>query len=206
MSVLPCTPRPPRLCCAAQVWQCAAELAPVFAEIDQLVYGNLRRVQQAMAAARIGPHHFAGSTGYGHGDLGREALDRVLAAVMGAQAAAVRVQYVSGTHAIASALFGCLRPGDELLAVAGPPYDTLEEVVGLRGDPGAGSLKDWGVAYRQLPLLPPSGSIDWEGLASAVGPRTRVALVQRSCGYAVRPTLSIAEIERAVQVISSRVY
>ena len=142
-------------------------MRPQFASIDRLVHANLARVQRAMRRQRIGPHHFGGSTGYGHGDLGRAALDDVVAEVMGAEAAAVRIQYVSGTHAIASALFGCLRPGDELLAVAGAPYDTLEEVIGLRGRRDIGSLSDWGVRYRVLPL-DSGGRIDWQALASAV--------------------------------------
>lgn len=104
---------------AELVWQASQDLQPMFAGIDQLVGQNLRRVQAAMQRHRIGPHHFSGSTGYGHGDLGREAYDEVLADVLGAEAALGRVQFVSGTHAIATALYALLRPGDELLAVAG---------------------------------------------------------------------------------------
>lgn len=185
------------------VWEAAEAVRPQFAAIDSLVHANISRVQAAFRAARVGPHHFAGSTGYGHGDLGREALDEVMAAVMGADAAAVRIQFVSGTHAIASALYGCLRPGDELLAVAGSPYDTLEEVIGTRGTPGAGSLAEFGVTYRELGLAP-GGGIDWAALATAVRPETRVALVQRSCGYALRPTLSVADIGRAVAAIKAQ--
>lgn len=99
--------------------QAAEELQPLFFEIDKLVGQNLQRVQAAFKANKIGPHHFTGSTGYGHGDLGRDALDDVMAAVMGAEAAIVRIQFVSGTHAIAGALYAVLRPGDEMLAVAG---------------------------------------------------------------------------------------
>ncbi|GAB4815805.1 hypothetical protein N2152v2_002851 [Parachlorella kessleri] len=194
----------------SKVWDCAAEVRPLFADIDRLVHHNLKRVQQAFRRARIGPHHFAGSTGYGHGDLGRTALDEVtnemllvVAEIMGAEAAAVRVQFMSGTHAISAALFGCLRPGDELLAVAGSPYDTLEEVIGLRGTPGIGSLMDFGVSYRKLDLAP-SGSIDWEALASAIRPETRVAQIQRSCGYALRPTLTVDEIGRATELIKAQ--
>ena len=120
--------------------QAAQGLALQFFAIDQQVQANLRRVLQVFRQHRVGPHHFASVSGYGHGDLGRQVLDGVFAQVMGAEAAAVRVQFVSGTHAIASALYGVLRPGDELLAVAGAPYDTLEEVIGLRGS-GQGSLK-----------------------------------------------------------------
>jgi cystathionine beta-lyase family protein involved in aluminum resistance len=168
------------------------------------VHANLARCQRAFRAARVGPHHFAGSTGYGHGDLGREALDGLVAELLGAEAAIVRPHLVSGTHAIAAGLFGALRPGDELLAVAGAPYDTMEEVIGLRGrGKGHGSLAEWGVAYRQLELSPPrTGGVDWRALATAVRPGlTRVVHVQRSCGYALRPTLGIADIRRIVEVV-----
>ncbi|EIE20208.1 aluminum resistance [Coccomyxa subellipsoidea C-169] len=187
------------------VWDAAADLAPTFSQIDnELVAHNLRRAQAAMRGARLGPHHFSGSTGYGHGDLGRAALDDIMAEVMGAEAAIVRIQFVSGTHAISTALFAALRPGDELLAVAGKPYDTLEEVIGLRGTSGHGSLREWGVAYRELPLAE-GGDIDWAALASAITPtETKVASIQRSCGYALRPTLSIAAIERAVRIIKEQ--
>lgn len=184
------------------VWQASQDLQPIFAGIDQLVGQNLRRVQSAMRRHRIGPHHFSGSTGYGHGDLGREAFDQVLAEVLGAEAALGRIQFVSGTHAIATALYSVLRPGDELLAVAGRPYDTMEEVIGLRGTPGHGSLTEWGVKYQELPLAD-QGLIDWAALPTAITPKTKVALIQRSCGYALRPTLDIAEIDMAVQVIKS---
>ena len=185
------------------VWDAVAAVRPEFEGIDRLVHANLSRVQAAFRAARVGPHHFAGSTGYGHGDLGRATLDDVMADVMGAEAAAVRIQFVSGTHAIAAGLFACLRPGDELLAVAGSPYDTLEEVIGLRGTPGAGSLAEFGVSYRKLELLE-DGTVDWAALATAVRPETKVALVQRSCGYAARPTLSIDDISRAVAALKAQ--
>lgn len=124
-----------------------------------------------------------------------------MATVMGAEAALVRIQFVSGTHAISSALFSVLRPGDEMLAVAGHPYDTLEEVIGIRGMKGHGSLLEWGITYRELPLAP-EGNIDWETLATAIIPgKTKVAHIQRSCGYALRPTLSIANIEKAIGII-----
>jgi len=162
-----------------------------------------------MQKFKIGPHHFSGSTGSGHGDLGRAALDDIVADIMGAEAAAVRIQFVSGTHAIASALFGCLRPGDELLAIAGKPYDTLEEVIGIRqgssNDNDIGSLADFGIHYRQLDL-DSDGNIDWDVLSSkskALQPKTKVALIQRSCGYALRPTLTIADIQKAVSILKS---
>ena len=123
-------------------------LFPIFAGIDSQVKKNLNKLLCAMQRHKLGSHHFAGVNGYGHDDMGRAVLDQVFADVMGAEAAAVRVQFVSGTHAIACALFGVLRPGDELLSVVGEPYDTLEEVIGLRGH-AQGSLHDFGVSYRQ---------------------------------------------------------
>ncbi|NEP04863.1 MAG: methionine gamma-lyase family protein [Okeania sp. SIO2G4] len=178
------------------------DLFPIFSDIDSLVKQNLRRVIDAFREHRVGVHHFAGVTGYGHDDLGRETLDKVFAEVMGAEAAAVRVQFVSGTHAIACALFGTLRPGDEMLSVVGSPYDTLEEVIGLREE-GQGSLKDFGVSYRELPLTE-TGAIDWRGLESAITEKTRLALIQRSCGYSWRASLSIADIEKIVKIVKEQ--
>lgn len=178
------------------------DLFPIFSDIDSLVKQNLRRVIDAFRQHRVGVHHFAGVTGYGHDDLGRETLDKVFAEVMGAEAAVVRVQFVSGTHAIACALFGTLRPGDEMLSVVGSPYDTLEEVIGLREE-GQGSLKEFGVSYRELPLTE-TGAIDWRGLESAITEKTRLALIQRSCGYSWRASLSIADIEKIVKIVKQQ--
>ena len=178
------------------------ELFPIFFEIDSSLRQNLRRVINAFRHHRVGVHHFSGVTGYGHDDLGRETLDKVFAEVMGAEAAAVRVQFVSGTHAIACALFGALRPGDEMLSVAGPPYDTLEEVIGLREE-GQGSLKEFGISYRELPLTE-TGTINWQGLESAVTEKTRLALIQRSCGYSWRASLAISEIEKIVKIVKQK--
>lgn len=186
---------------AEMIWSAVSALQPHYCAIDRLVAGNMRRVQEAFHNARIGPHHFAGSTGYGHGDFGRAALDQVMAEVMGAEAAIVRCQIVSGTHAISTALFACLRPGDKLLAVAGKPYDTLEEVIGLRGTPGHGSLMEFGIEYSELQAPADGTAIDWLALPAAVDNDVRVALVQRSCGYADRPTLTIAEIQQVVAIV-----
>ncbi|GAB4301363.1 MAG: methionine gamma-lyase family protein [Oscillatoriaceae cyanobacterium] len=177
-------------------------LLPIFTGIDATVKQNLQRVLEAFHNQRLGVQHFSGVTGYGHDDLGRETLDRVYAEVMGAEAAAVRVQFVSGTHAIACCLFGVLRPGDEMLAVAGAPYDTLEEVIGLRGE-GQGSLMEFGIKYLELDLSP-SGTINWEALETAVTRTTRLVLIQRSCGYSWRPSLSIADIERIVKTVKAK--
>jgi cystathionine beta-lyase family protein involved in aluminum resistance len=177
-------------------------LSPIFSQIDALVKSNLQRVLNAFRHHRVGAHHFAGVSGYGHDDLGREVLDKVFAEVMGAESAAVRVQFVSGTHAIACALYGVLRPGDEMLAIAGHPYDTLEEVIGLRGE-NQGSLKDFGVSYREIDLTP-EGKIDWEKLKTGVRSNTRLVLIQRSCGYSWRSSLTITEIEQIVKIVKAQ--
>ena len=158
------------------------------------VQPQLAKVLAAFQAEKLGTHHFASVNGYGHNDQGRETLDRVFARVLGAEQAAVRLQFVSGTHAIAAALFGVLRPGDRLLSITGRPYDTLEEVIGLRGK-GKGSLAEFGIEYSELPLSP-TGVVDTEGLADALSIPTRMVLIQRSCGYSWRPSLPVAEIAR----------
>ncbi len=184
-------------------WACervaaaAARIAPLAARHTAAVKPGLERVLAAFAAERLGPHHFASVSGYGHGDLGREVLDRVFARVLGAEAAAVRLQFVSGTHAIAAALFGVLRPGDRLLSITGRPYDTLEEVIGLRGS-GQGSLAEFGIHYDELALRA-DGTVDEDGLAAALTPPTRMVLIQRSCGYSWRPSLQVATIGRLVE-------
>ncbi|CAD5957859.1 methionine gamma-lyase family protein [Planktothrix agardhii 1029] len=185
-----------------QLKEAEQELFPIFSGIDTQVKHNLKRVLDSFRRYRVGTHHFAGVTGYGHDDLGRQTLDQVFAEIMGAESAAVRVQFVSGTHAITCALFGCLRPGDELLAVTGAPYDTLEEVIGVRGQ-GQGSLLDFGISYRQLELTV-QGKIDWEGLRSAITAKTRMVLIQRSCGYSWRLSLSIDEIEKIVNIVKKQ--
>ena len=156
------------------------------------VQSRMERVLNAFAAERVGVQHFASVSGYGHGDQGREVLDRVFARVLQAEAAAVRLQFVSGTHAIAAALFGVLRPGDRLLALTGRPYDTLEEVIGIRGS-GQGSLAEFGIAYAELALTA-AGRVDFDGLEDALAVPTRMVLIQRSCGYSWRPSLSVAQI------------
>ncbi len=173
-----------------------------FYRIDQQVKKNLARVLTAFRAHRVGTHHFASVSGYGHDDLGRETLDKVFAQIVEAEAAAVRVQFVSGTHAIACALYGVLRPGDEMLAIAGAPYDTLEEVIGTRGS-GQGSLKEFGVRYRELPLTQ-KGEVDFDRLAHSVSEKTKLVLIQRSCGYSWRSSLSIHNINKIIQLVKQQ--
>ena len=194
----------PRLSPAAPAERVAAALeriAPLAAARTATIRPRLERVLAAFAAERLGVHHFASVSGYGHGDLGRETLDRVFARVLQAEAAAVRLQFVSGTHAIAAALFGVLRPGDRLLSITGRPYDTLEEVIGLRGQ-GQGSLAEFGVLYDELPLTA-LGRVDEERLEQALALPTRLVLIQRSCGYSWRPSLPVAEIGRLVERVKA---
>ncbi len=182
--------------------QAQQALLQIFSGIDAQVKENLQRVLNAFRDHNVGSHHFAGVTGYGHDDLGREILDKVFAQIMGAEAAAVRVQFVSGTHAIACGLFGVLRPGDEMLSVVGSPYDTLEEVIGLRGQ-GQGSLIDFGIRYRQLDLTP-QGTVDWQALSQSVKDNTSLVFIQRSCGYSWRSSLSIADIAKIIQIVKQQ--
>ena len=163
---------------------------------------RIDRVLDAFRAERLDASAFNGVDGYGYGDIGREKLDGVVARLMGAEAALVRLQLFSGTHAISCALFGALRPGDAMLGVSGPNYDTLEEVIGLRGSESTGgttrgSLRDWGVAYNEVPLAV-GGGFDLEAIdaALAASPAVRLVHVQRSCGYQWRPSIPIAEIAR----------
>ncbi|QCH14794.1 aluminum resistance family protein [Synechococcus sp. CB0101] len=175
--------------------------APVAQQRRAGVKPRLERVLEAFRTERLGVHHFASVSGYGHGDLGREVLDRVFARVLQAEAAAVRLQFVSGTHAIAAALYGVLRPGDRLLALTGRPYDTLEEVIGIRGE-GQGSLAEFGIAYDELDLLS-DGSVNEAGIAEALALPTRMVLIQRSCGYSWRPSLTVGQIGRLVEQVKA---
>jgi len=186
---------------AQRVEAALAAIAPQAARHTAGVRPRLARVLAALAAERVGVQHFASVSGYGHGDLGREVLDRVFARVLQAEAAAVRLQFVSGTHAIAAALFGVLRPGDRLLALTGRPYDTLEEVIGIRGS-GQGSLAEFGISYDELPLTP-EGLVDEARIADALALPTRMVLIQRSCGYNWRPSLGVEQIGRLVERVKA---
>ena len=192
-----------RLACAAALVKAVAEQQQALAASRTAAVGQrLERVLEALATERVGTQHFASLTGYGHGDQGREVVDRVFARVLGAEAAAVRMQFVSGTHAIAAALFGVLRPGDRLLSITGRPYDTLEEVIGLR-DSGQGSLAEFGVGYDEIELLP-DGRVDESALLRALDQPCRMVLIQRSCGYSWRPSIDVAEIGRLSALIHER--
>jgi len=154
---------------------------------------KLEKVLNAFSKAHLSVQHFTSLTGYGHGDLGRDKIDKIFADVLEAEKAAVRVQIVSGTHAIASSLFGILRPGDNLLSITGRPYESLEEVIGLRGS-GQGSLIDFGISYEEISLRN-DGNIDFSALEKALNIPRRLVFIQRSCGYTWRPSLSIEVIK-----------
>ena len=178
-----------------------AQLEAAAKQRTAAVQPQLAKVLAAFQAEKLGSHHFASVNGYGHNDQGRDTLDRVFARVLGAERAAVRLQFVSGTHAIAAALFGVLRPGDRLLSITGRPYDTLEEVIGIRCS-GQGSLAEFGIQYSELALTG-EGHVDELGLSDALSLPTRMVLIQRSCGYSWRPSLSVAQIGRLVEQLKT---
>ena len=171
-----------------------------FREIDENAEYNQLKVLHAMQKCRVSDIHFAGSSGYGYNDLGRDTLEQVYAEAFHTEAALVRPQITCGTHALAVALAANLRPGDELLAVSGKPYDTLEEVIGIR--PSNGSLAEYGIIYRQVDLLP-DDSFDLEGIRAAINGRTKMVHIQRSKGYQTRRTLSVTDIGKAVDFVKS---
>lgn len=176
-------------------------LSERFAAIDETAEYNQLKVIKAMQDNRVSDIHFAATTGYGYNDLGRDTLEDVYASVFHTESALVRPNLISGTHALHVALLGNLRPGDELLSPVGKPYDTLEEVIGIRES--AGSLKEYGVIYRQVDLLP-DGSFDFDGIAAAVNEKTKLVTIQRSKGYATRPTLSVERIGQLIAFIKER--
>lgn len=180
-----------------------AALADQFDGIDEIAAFNQLKVLKAFQKHRISYAHFGETSGYGYDDLGRDALDQVYAEVFGAEDALVRHHIVSGTQAIASCLYGVLRPGDTMVSVAGRPYDTMEEVIGLRGEPDCGSLKDFGVEYQQVDLLP-GGEIDYDGIQTKLRQhRCKLALIQRSRGYDWRDSLTVEQIGKMIACIKA---
>ena len=181
--------------------QAQEALREEFARIDTVAEENTQRVLAAFQEHRVAEGYFAGTTGYGYDDLGRDRLDEIYAHLFGTEAALVRIQFVNGTHAITAALFGALKAGDVLLSAVGAPYDTLLGAIGVV-DKGPGSLKDYGVEYRQVDLL--DDQPDLEGMArAAADPRVKVVLLQRSKGYSTRASLSVAEIGEMCRVIKA---
>ena len=167
-------------------------LGPVFAAFEEIALYNQDKVLKAFQAEKVGTHHFTTSTGYGYDDLGRDTLERVFARSFGAEAALVRQQIVSGTHAINLCLSGLLRPGDELIFATGLPYDTLRTVCGLEGN-APGNLREYGVTVKTIPLLA-DGKIDQDQLLSALSNRTRMVAFQRSCGYEAHRSFTIEQL------------
>ncbi|HJB90192.1 MAG TPA: methionine gamma-lyase family protein [Candidatus Eisenbergiella merdigallinarum] len=174
------------------------ELTERFAAIDRLAEYNQLKVVRAMQECRVSEACLLGTTGYGYNDLGRDTLESVYAKLFDAQSALVRPQITCGTHALALALMSNLRPGDELLSPVGKPYDTLEEVIGIRES--RGSLKEYGISYRQVDLKE-DGGFDWEGIRAAVNERTKLVTIQRSKGYQTRPTLSVERIGELISFL-----
>lgn len=179
------------------------ELKPLFSGIDRISEYNQMKVLKAMQNNKISDAHLTGSTGYGYTDIGRDALEAVYADVFHTEDALVRSQITCGTHALTVALFGNLRPGDELIYISGKPYDTLEGIIGI--DEAAycpGSLREYGIVYRQVELRE-DGSFDYQGIKEAITPKTKIVAIQRSKGYSVRPSLSVAKIGDCIKYVKS---
>ncbi len=169
-----------------------------FSRIDEIAEYNQLKVIRAMQKCRVSEACLSGTTGYGYNDLGRDTLEQVYAEIFHAEDALVRPQITCGTHALALALMSNLRPGDELLSPVGKPYDTLEEVIGIRASKG--SLKEYGISYRQVDLLP-DGGFDYEAVRAAIHKKTKLVTIQRSKGYQTRPTLSVTQIGELIHFI-----
>ncbi len=174
------------------------DLKERFEEIDKTAEYNQMKVIGAMQKNELAEAHFGTSTGYGYNDIGRDTLEAVYASIFHTEDALVRPQIMCGTHALNVALCGNLRPGDELLSPVGKPYDTMDEIIGIR--PSVGSLAEYGVTYRQVELLS-DGSFDYEGIRNAINEKTKLVTIQRSKGYAQRPTLSVEQIGELIKFI-----
>lgn len=183
----------------ALVKEVEEQIKEVHQAIDKRIDTNQFRVLSSFQKHRVSESHFIPSTGYGYDDNGRDTLESIYAEVFGGEAGLVRPQIISGTHAISTALFGILRPGDELLYITGKPYDTLEEIVGIRGE-GIGSLREFNIGYNSVDLLP-DGQPDYEKIAASIHANTKMIGIQRSKGYATRPSFPIAEIEKMIAFV-----
>lgn len=172
-----------------------------FDYIEEVTEYNQLKVQKAFINNGISESHFVNSTGYGYGDRGRETLDKVWAEVFGAEDALVRHNFTCGTHTLATALFGVLRPGDKMLCVTGTPYDTIHGVIGISGE-GMGSLKDFGVEYSEVPLK--NERLDFDAIENAVNDSTTMVYIQRSRGYELRPSLSVDEIGKVCDIVKKK--
>lgn len=177
------------------------KIASFHKDVEKMAFLNQQKVIHAFKEHHVSDHHFNPSTGYGYDDDGRDTLEKVYATTFGAEAALVRPQIISGTHAISISLFGVLRPNDELLYITGKPYDTLQSIVSGQGE-DTGSLADFGITYQHVDLLE-SGAIDWNAVEQAVKSNTKVIAIQRSKGYALRPSFTVEQIKVMVQKIRS---
>lgn len=181
--------------------QAEEDIKEMHQEIDRIAEYNQNRVLDAFKNHRVSETHFHSTTGYGYDDVGRETLEKIYAEVFGGEDALVRPQIVSGTHAISTALFGLLRPGDELIYITGKPYDTLEGVVGKwDSDLYSGSLKDYGIDFQEIPLQE-NGSVNYDAVASAITSKTKVIGIQRSRGYDSRPSYTIDQISEMIHFV-----
>ncbi|MFC2342542.1 MAG: aminotransferase class I/II-fold pyridoxal phosphate-dependent enzyme [Negativicutes bacterium] len=176
------------------------EARPLFQQIEETAESNTLKVLNAMREVRLSEAHFTTTSGYAYDDIGRQKLDELYAMVFDAEKALVRTQFVSGTHALATVLFGLLRPGDTMLSVTGVPYDTMQTVIGY-AHPSPGSLKEFGISYDEVPLQ--DGRIDLTALSQKVTPKTKVALIQRSRGYSLRPPLTMENISQICRTIKA---
>lgn len=174
------------------------DLKDRFAEIDRMTECNQMKVLHAMQEHHLSEAHFAPTTGYGYNDIGRETLEKVYATIFGTEAALVRPQITCGTHALYLALSSNLRPGDELVSPVGKPYDTMEEIIGIR--PSSGSLAEYGVSYKQVELLE-DGTFDYEAIKKTISEKTKMVTIQRSKGYLTRPTFSVKQIGELIAFI-----
>ena len=164
---------------------------PLFTQIDAIAEANTLKVLDAMRKVRVSDAHFNTTSGYAYDDIGRGKLEELYAEIFGAERALVRTQFVSGTHALATVLFGILRPGDELVSLTGAPYDTMQTVIGY-ANPSKGSLREFGILYDELPMR--EGKVDMAGIAGKIKPETKMVLIQRSRGYSMRSPLTIEDI------------
>lgn len=186
----------------ALVHEAEEEISDEFKKLDDIMAYNQYKVLSAFQKNRIREMHFGWKTGYGYDDAGREALESTFADVLHTDAALVRTTFVNGTHALATVLLGILRPGDELIYATGEPYDTLQTVIGLTNyEKGNGSLRDYGVTFKQVDLLP-DGSVDIEGVKAAITDKTRMITTQRATGYSWRKAISIEEIKALMDAIN----
>ena len=183
--------------------QAEEEIRPQFEKIEEVQRYNQQKMLAAFNRAGVSESHFAASTGYGYGDRGRDVLDEVYAYALGAEDALVRYNFVSGTHTLTVALFGLLRPGDKMLCVTGTPYDTIQGVIGLPGREEPGCLKEFGIGYEELDLLP-DGTPDYGAMEEKITPAYRMVYIQRSRGYSLRPSFSVAEIERMASIAKKK--